>query len=97
MRSISVMSFFFCPHHTISKGCAAFHTSFGQLGYPVLRSQTLSWQGKDICGKSVCVELSCSEMVGQIPMIVVLFKGKGKSVSPQSTCFAQADMHVLKA
>lgn len=26
MRSISVSSFFFCPHHTISKGFAAFHT-----------------------------------------------------------------------
>lgn len=42
--------------------------------------------------------LSCTALKwqGQIPMIVVLFKWKGKSVSPQSTCFAQADLHVLK-
>jgi len=38
---------------------------------------SFSWQGKDNCGKSVCVEWYCSDLVGQIPMIVVLFKGKG--------------------
>lgn len=32
---------------------------------------------KQDCGKPVCVEWYCSDLVGQIPTIVVLFKGKG--------------------
>lgn len=73
MRSISVSSIFFCPHHTISKGVAAFHTSFGQLGYSATKQDIVSsWQGKDNC-----VEWYRSDLVGQIPMIIVLFKGKG--------------------
>lgn len=56
----------------------------------MLRSKILSWHGMDNCGKSVCVTLHCSEMIGHIPTIVVLFQGKEKSVSPQSTSFSQA-------
>lgn len=55
-----------------------------------------SWHVRVIVANQFVLSCIALKWQGQIPMIVVLFKWKGKSVSPQSTCFAQADLHVLK-
>lgn len=46
---------------------------------------SLFWQYGDNFGRSeLSLEWSCADVVGQIPVIVVLFKGKPVPISPQS-------------
>lgn len=45
---------------------------------------SLSWQGKDNSGKSVCVEWYFSDLVGQIPYDCCPIQRERVSVSPQS-------------
>lgn len=68
-------AFYFCvvvfllPPSYYFKGCCC-------LSYIIWSTWLVSAVKQD-CGKPVCVEWYCSDLVGQIPTIVVLFKGKG--------------------
>lgn len=80
MRSISVSSYFFCPPSYYFKGfCCLSYIIWSTWLVSAAKQDFMSssWQGKDNCGKSVCAKWYCSDLVGQIPMIVVLFQGKG--------------------
>lgn len=68
MRSFCVVVFLLPPSYYF-KGCCC-------LSYIIWSTWLVSAMKQD-CGKPVCVEWYCSDLVGQIPTIVVLFKGKG--------------------
>lgn len=84
MRSISVSSFFFCPPSYYFKGfCCLSYIIWSTWLVSAVKQDLMSWQGKDHCGKSVCVEWNFSDLEGQIPHDCPIQRER-VSVSPQS-------------